>query len=404
MSTFVGTHRFAQRAARLKASTIREMLKVTLRPDVISFAGGLPAPELFPAGDIANASVEVMRERGAAALQYSVTEGIPEMREWVAGRLNGMHGTAFTPDDVIITGGSQQALDLFAKIFLDPGDAVVLENPSYLGAIQAFDAYEPRYLPVDTDAHGIVPAALAETLARERPTPKFLYLTPNYQNPTGVTLTLERRREIAAICERFGLPVLEDDPYGELTFGGAPVPPIVSLGSDAPVTYSGTGSKMVAPGLRVAWMVIADREVREKIVPAKQGVDLHTGSFAQYVFHRYVTTGDLLERHLARVRETYAARRDAMAGALRAFMPAGAVRFVEPTGGMFFWVTADPRIDTEELFAVAAADGVVFVPGRPFYPCKDRGDGMRLNFSNANEERIRTGIERLAEAVRASLA
>jgi len=403
MNTVLGMHRFANRVSRMKASTVREMLKTTQRADVISFAGGLPAPELFPTDDIAIATRAVMDTRGPAALQYSITEGVPEIRAWVVERINRLHGTAFTPDDVIITSGSQQALDLFAKIFLDPGDTVIVENPSYLGAIQAFDAYEPRFLAIETDAHGMVPEALEFALGAERQTPKFLYLTPNYQNPTGVTLGIERRREIAAIAANYNVPIFEDDPYGELNYEATAVPPIVSLGTDASVTYSGTGSKMVAPGLRVAWMIVPDAEIRERLVPAKQGVDLHTGSFAQYVFAQYVSTGDLLERHLTKVRATYAARRDAMASALREFMPAH-VTYNVPSGGMFFWATVDPRIDTEELLKAAMQKSVAFVPGRPFYPFGDRGDGMRLNFSNAPESKIRTGIERLAQAIHATLA
>ena len=194
MSTVLGIHRFANRISRMKASAIREMLKTTQRPNVISFAGGLPAPELFPTADIAEATQMVMDTYGSAALQYSVTEGVPELRNWVAQRLNRLHGTQLVADDIVITNGSQQALDLFAKIFLDPGDTVIVENPSYLGAIQAFDAYEPRFLAIETDAHGMVPEALEFALGAERQTPKFLYLTPNYQNPTGVTLSLDRRR------------------------------------------------------------------------------------------------------------------------------------------------------------------------------------------------------------------
>jgi 2-aminoadipate transaminase len=403
MNTVLGMHRFASRISRMKASTIREMLKTTQRPDVISFAGGLPAPELFPTADIAAATKIVMDTRGATALQYSVTEGIPELRQWVVERINCMHGTTFVADDVIVTSGSQQALDLFAKIFLDPGDTVIVENPSYLGAIQAFDAYEPRFLAIETDAHGMVPEALEFALGAERQTPKFLYLTPNYQNPTGVTLGIERRKEIAAIAANYNVPIFEDDPYGELNYEATVVPPIVALGTDASVTYSGTGSKIVAPGLRVAWMLVPDVEIREKLVPAKQGVDLHTGSFAQSVFHQYVTTGDLLERHLERVRATYASRRDAMANALRESMPEH-VTYNVPSGGMFFWATVDPRIDTEDLLIAATQKSVAFVPGRPFFPFRDRGDGMRLNFSGAPEDKIRTGIERLAQAIHSALA
>jgi 2-aminoadipate transaminase len=391
--------RLARRTERLKPSTIREMLKVTQNPAVISFGGGLPAAELFPVEDVSAAQDRVMRTRGAAALQYSVTDGIPELREWVAARLRERQHLDVTADDIVITGGSQQGLDLYARVFLDPGDLVALENPSYLGAIQAFDAFEPRYLPIGSDEHGIIPDALARALASADPLPKFLYLVPNYENPTGNTLAAERRPEIVEICARHGVPILEDDPYGELWFAEQPPPPLIARAAKGAVTYLGTGSKMVAPGLRVAWMAIPDRDLRDKVVTAKQGADLHSSSYAQYVFHAYVEDEARLDAHLARVRATYAQRRDAMTRALAATMPSH-VRWNSPDGGMFLWATVGAGIDTEELFERAVRDQVVFVPGRPFYPSKDRGDGMRLNFSAMPGERIAEGIARLARAIR----
>ncbi|MBV8582099.1 MAG: PLP-dependent aminotransferase family protein [Candidatus Eremiobacteraeota bacterium] len=398
MDILVPPYRLARRVERLKPSTIREMLKVTQNPDVISFGGGLPAAELFPVADVSAAQDRVMRARGAAALQYSVTDGVPELRAWVANRLR-RDGVAVHADDVIITNGSQQGLDLYARVFLDPGDVVALENPSYLGAIQAFDAFEPDYLAVASDAHGIVPEALETALGAADPKPKFLYLIPNYQNPTGNTLALERRAQVVAICARHGVPILEDDPYGEITFAREPWPPLLSHASQGAVTYLGTGSKMVAPGLRVAWMVVTDHALRERIVTAKQGADLHSSPYTQYVFHAYVEDGSRLDAHLDVVRATYRARRDAMTAALAAEMPAH-VRWNVPDGGMFLWATVGAGIDTEVLFEHAVRDGVVFVPGRPFYPAKDRGDGMRLNFSAMPPERIAEGIARLGRAVR----
>jgi len=390
--------RLARRTERLKPSTIREMLKVTQNPAVISFGGGLPAAELFPVEDVSAAQNRVMRTRGAAALQYSVTDGIPELRDWVAARMTAQ-GLDVSADDVVITGGSQQGLDLYGRVFLDAGDVVALENPSYLGAIQAFDAFEPRYLPIGSDEHGIVPDALERAFAAADPLPKFLYLVPNFENPTGNTLAAERRPEIVAICARFGVPVLEDDPYGEIWFDRTPPPPLLARAAKGNVTYLGTGSKMVAPGLRVAWMVIPDRDLRDKVVTAKQGADLHSSTYAQYVFHAYVEDEARLSAHLGRVRATYKARRDAMIAALRREMPAH-VGWNTPEGGMFLWATVGAGIDTEELFERAVRDEVVFVPGRPFFPAKDRGDGMRLNFSAMPEERIAEGIARLARAVR----
>ena len=391
--------RLARRVERLKPSAIREILKTTQNPEVISFGGGLPAAELFPVDDVSDAQDQVMRTRGAAALQYSVTEGVPELRAWVAARLAEQQGITISADDVVITSGSQQGLDLYARVFLDPGDVVAVSNPSYLGAIQAFDAFEPDYLTIDADRDGIVPERLDAALAAADPKPKFLYLVPNYENPTGVTLALERRPAIVEICARHGVPILEDDPYGEITFGERAPAPLLASAPAGGVTYLGTGSKMVAPGLRVAWMVIPDRDLRDMVVTAKQGADLHTSSYTQYVFHAYVSNGPRLAAHLARVRATYAARRDAMVAALAREMPAH-VSWNVPAGGMFLWATVGNGIDTEELFERAARDGVVFVPGRPFYPARDRGDGLRLNFSAMGEERIAEGIARLARAVR----
>ena len=291
MSTISRAAQFAERTARLRASTIREMLKVTQQPDVISFGGGLPAPELFPTAEIANATQVVMERYGPAALQYSVTEGIPEMRRWVADRLNARFDRNFESETVTIVNGSQQGLDLVGKIFLDPGDHVVLEDPSYLGAIQAFDAYQSRYLTVDTDEEGLIPESLERVLERADPFPKFLYLVPNFQNPTGRTLSRRRRELVVRICEHFGLPIVEDDPYGELRFEGEDLPSLISFETTAPIIYSGTASKIMAPGMRIAWLVIADEEIREKIVLAKQGADLHSGTFAQYVFHEYARDG-----------------------------------------------------------------------------------------------------------------
>jgi 2-aminoadipate transaminase len=398
MSTISRAARFAERIARLRASTIREMLKVTQQPDVISFGGGLPAPELFPTMAIAEAAHAVMERYGPAALQYSVTEGIPQMRNWVAERLTRRFGRIFEADFVTIVNGSQQGLDLVGKVFLDPGDHVVLENPSYLGAIQAFDAYQTRYLTVDMDEDGLVPDSLERVLERADPFPKFLYLVPNFQNPTGRTLSAARRERVVRICEHFGLPIVEDDPYGELRFEGRDLQPLISYQTSAPIIYSGTGSKIMAPGMRIAWLVIPDEEIREKVVLAKQGADLHSGTFAQYVFYQYAGNGDAFDAHVRRIAQTYAVRRGVMAEALAEFMPEG-VRFTRPQGGMFLWVTV-PGIDTTALLRISAESKVVFVPGVNFYPERDMHDGMRLNFSNASEKNLRVGVERLGHAIR----
>jgi 2-aminoadipate transaminase len=398
MSTISRAAKFAERTSHLRASTIREMLKVTQQPDIISFGGGLPAPELFPTAAIAQAAVAVMERLGPAALQYSVTEGIPEMRRWVAERITRRFGRVSSAESVTIVNGSQQGLDLVGKIFLDPGDHVVLEDPSYLGAIQAFDAYQARYLTVETDEDGLLPDSLERVLDHADPFPKFLYLVPNFQNPTGRTLAGRRRESVVRICEHFDLPIVEDDPYGELRFEGTDLPTLVSYATTAPIIYSGTGSKVMAPGMRIAWLVIGDEEIREKVVLAKQGADLHSGTFAQYVFHEYASDGDRFDAHVRNIAQTYAQRRDVMAEALAEFMPDGA-RFTRPGGGMFLWVTV-PGIDTSKLLRISAESKVVFVPGVNFYPGRNVHDGMRLNFSNASEKKIRVGVERLAHAIR----
>ncbi|MDQ2663876.1 MAG: PLP-dependent aminotransferase family protein [Candidatus Eremiobacteraeota bacterium] len=392
------TAKFAARTSRMRASTIREMLKVTQQPDVISFGGGLPAPELFPTQAIADCTRQVMDEYGALALQYSVTDGIPELRSWVAKRLANRLNAAFQADNVLIVNGSQQGLDLVGKIFLDPGDHVALENPSYVGAIQAFDAYQARYATVATDEDGMVRESLEMILARTEPAPKFVYLVPNFQNPTGRTLATHRRETIVRLCEHYGVPIVEDDPYGDLRFEGEDLPSLVSIPTSGTIIYSGTGSKIMAPGMRVAWLVMHDEDVREKLILAKQGADLQSGTFTQYVFERFVSDDDVFRKHIARIVDVYRSRRDVMHAALTEFMPRS-VEFNRPDGGMFLWARA-PGLDTSDLLQIAARDRVVFVPGVSFYPHGDVTDGMRLNFSNAGEDNIRRGIERLGTAVR----
>lgn len=382
----------------MRASTIREMLKVTLQPDVISFGGGLPAPELFPIDAIAECTREVMDEYGARALQYTVTDGIPEMREWVAARLTRRLETSFHADQILIVNGSQQGLDLIAKILIDPGDHVVLENPSYLGAIHAFDAYQARYLAADTDEDGMIPESLEHQLAHAEPLPKFVYLVANFQNPTGRTLSAGRRERIVRICEHFGVPIVEDDPYGELRFEGDDLRALVSYPTSGTTIYSGTGSKILAPGMRVAWLAVRDPEVHEKLVLAKQGADLQSGTLTQYVFARIVARAQEFERHVQTIRRVYHERRDVMYDALAEHMPK-TVTFNRPQGGMFLWARA-AGVDTTELLQISAKENVVFVPGESFYPHSDVTDGMRLNFSNASPEKIREGIGRLAKAIR----
>ena len=398
--------RFAKRMRGLKASAIREILKVTEMPDVISFAGGLPAPELFPVAEFARACREVLETQGAEALQYSVTEGYPPLREWIAAYLHETIGLECTADQVLIISGSQQGLDLVGKVLLDPGDTVIIENPAYLGAIQAFDAYEARYVNVGTDVSGIVVDELERALregVRTGKRAKLLYLVPNFQNPSGITLTLERRLAVIELCARFGVPIFEDDPYGRLRYSGEHIPSITALAGGKNCIYMSTVSKTIAPGMRIAWLVTSDRGLYEKIVPAKQAADLHTSSFTQRAVYAYARRPGQVEGHVREMLPVYRHRRDVMLAALAEHMPEDAA-WTRPDGGLFLWVSLPGGMDTQILLGHAAREKVAFVPGAPFWVNCDVRNSMRLNFSNSAEEKINTGIARLGRLVKASLA
>jgi len=390
--------RFAKRMRGLKASAIREILKVTEMPDVISFAGGLPAPELFPVEQFARACQEVLSEDGPAALQYSVTEGYPPLRQWVSEYLLDTIHLRCTPDQVLIISGSQQGLDLIGKVLLDPGDYVVLENPAYLGAIQAFSAYQARYLNVATDDQGIRTDDLARVLAQAHQRPKLLYLVPNFQNPSGITLTLERRKEVIDICSTYGVPIFEDDPYGRLRYSGEHLPSIAALAEGRNCIYMSTVSKTIAPGMRVAWLVMQDRLLYERVVPAKQAADLHTSSFTQRAVYAYARRPGAVEAHVKTMLPVYSRRRDVMLRSLRDFMPEGCT-WTQPDGGLFLWARMPEAVDTQELLSLASRSKVAFVPGAPFWVNRDVRNSMRLNFSNATDEMIVEGVRRLGDAI-----
>jgi 2-aminoadipate transaminase len=394
---------FAQRMSGLKASAIREILKVTEMPDVISFAGGLPAPELFPVEQFARACQEVLEEDGPAALQYSVTEGYPPLRQWVCEYLRDTIDLRCTPDQVLIISGSQQGLDLIGKVLLDPGDYVILENPAYLGAIQAFSAYQARYLNVATDDDGIRTDDLERVLAQAPRRPKLLYLVPNFQNPSGITLSFERRKDVIALCSAHGVPIFEDDPYGRLRYSGDHLPSIAALARGRDCIYMSTFSKTMAPGMRVAWLVMQDRALYERVVPAKQAADLHTSSFTQRAVYAYARRPGAVEEHVKTMLPVYARRRDVMLRSLQDFMPEGC-SWTHPDGGLFLWARVPENVDTQELLTLASRMKVAFVPGAPFWVNRDVRNTMRLNFSNASDEMIVEGIRRLGDMVEAYLA
>jgi 2-aminoadipate transaminase len=390
--------RYAARTASLKPSAIREILKTTASPDIISFAGGLPAPELFPVGDLARAAGEILAADGPASLQYGVTEGHLPLRQWICRHLASVEGIEAAPEQVLVTSGSQQGLDLAAKVLIDPGDTVVVENPAYLGALQAFQSYQADVVGVPGDDEGIRPDELARTLAALPRPPKLLYLIPNFQNPTGTSLSAGRRAQVVEIAAAHGVPILEDDPYGRLRYSGVDLPALSSLPGARDSVYLGTSSKILAPGLRVAWLVARNRTFFERVVAAKQAADLHTSSFTQRVMCRYVLEPGAVEGHIVRLRAAYAARRAAMLDALERHLPAGC-SWTRPDGGLFLWVRLPPFLDATKLLAVAAARNVAFVPGEPFWVGSPARNTLRLNFSNATAERIEEGIRRLGAVI-----
>jgi 2-aminoadipate transaminase len=392
--------RFARRMAGMRASEIRELLKFTERPEVISLAGGLPAPEFFPTHDLNAAVTSVLKENGRKALQYSTTEGHPPLRRWIAERMNERLGTCVRPEEVLITSASQQGLDLTGRVLLDEGDEVLCEGPTYLGAISAFRAYQPRFVEVPTDDDGMVIVELERRL-EQCGRAKLVYVVPDFQNPSGRTWSLARRRALVEVARRHDVVIIEDNPYSEVRFAGEHLPAIKSLDEDGRTVFLGTFSKILAPGIRVGW-VAAPPAILDKYVLAKQGADLHTSTLTQMMLAAYLEHFDL-DANLARVREAYRARRNAMVRALEREMPPD-VRFTRPSGGLFLWVELPEGVDTRKLLEVCLTHDVAFVPGEPFFPNGGHANTLRLNYSNMPEARIEEGVRRLAAALRELLA
>ncbi|MGZ6142258.1 MAG: aminotransferase-like domain-containing protein [Myxococcales bacterium] len=376
----------AKRMSRVHTSPIREMLKVTERPDVLSFAGGLPAPEAFPVAEMARAHADVLAREGGAALQYGATEGFGPLRAWVADRVT-RRGLPATPEQVLITAGSQQGLDLVGKALIDPGDVVVVEAPSYLAALQSFSMYEARFAVVDSDDDGMRVDELERLLRSTRA--KLIYLVPNFQNPRGTTLSLERRLSLVRLAAEHGVAILEDDPYGELRWSGAALPPIAGLDANAGTIHLGSFSKTLAPGLRLGYAVADERTIRALVI-AKQAADLHTGVLSQRAVARLLETFDY-DGHLRELRALYGERCAAMMASIERSFPAG-TRFTRPEGGLFVWAQIPGGLDAAEVLEDAMREKVAFVPGAPFYPHQPRRDTMRLNFSNCAPERIAKGM------------
>ena len=400
-------YRYAFRTQQMSSSVIRELLKLTEQPDIISFAGGLPAPEVFPVEQFREACNYVMDHFGPQSLQYSTTEGYRPLREMIARHIS-RFSSEVGADNILITSGSQQALDFVGRLFVNRGDYIVVESPTYLGALQAWNAYGAQYIPVRADEHGMIVDELEAAL---RVGPKFIYILPNFQNPSGSTLSLERRKQLVRIADKYGVPIIEDDPYGQLRYEGEHIPSIVALDSEyrgpngghysGNVIYLSTFSKLLAPGLRLGW-VIAPSEVIQKLVLSKQAADLHTSSFNQYIAFE-AAKGGFLDEHVKVIRATYKERRDVMIEMMEEMFPAG-VTWRKPKGGMFLWSILPEGMDSAEVLKRAVEKKVAFVPGEAFHPTGGGRNTMRLNFSYSSPETIREGITRLGVTLKELIA
>ncbi len=399
-------YRYADRTRKMSSSVIRELLKLTEQPDVISFAGGLPAPEMFPVKEFQEACNQVLSDHGAQALQYSTTEGYLPLRELIV-RHNARFNVKVTTENVLITSGSQQALDFIGRLFINRGDHVVVESPTYVGALQAWNAYGAQYISVESDENGMIVDKLEEAL---RIGPKFIYVLPNFQNPSGATMSMERRQQLIRLADQYGVPIVEDDPYGQLRYDGRHIPSLSTLDSryrDSGDEYSGnviylsTFSKLLAPGLRLGW-VIAPPQVIRKLVMTKQAADLHTSSFNQHVAYEVAKNG-FLDEHVKLIRATYRERRDVMLEMMDEVFPTE-MRWAKPLGGMFLWGVLPEGVDAAEVLKTAVERKVAFVPGVAFHSNGSGKNTMRLNFSFSSPDTIREGMTRLGTTLKEALS
>jgi len=384
------TWTIAKRAASMETSAIREILKLTEQKDVISFAGGLPAPELFPVEGIRRACQDVLQNQGPQSLQYSLSTGIRPLKQFLAQRLKN-RGIDITEDNLLITGGSQQGLDIIGKAFIDSGTVIITENPSYLGAIQAFSAYRPVYVTVEMDEEGMLVDQLEARIKKYYP--RFIYTVPTFQNPTGRTLSYRRRVQLVELSKQYNIPIVDDNPYSELRYSGEEVPSIKAIAGDW-VIQLGTFSKIVSPGLRIGW-IVAPLDLMPVLEKMKQALDLHTNTFSQYVIWEYCKEGRL-EKHIERLKEAYRERRDVMIESMQEFMPEE-VFWTKPEGGLFLWVHLPEGTNSTQLLKIAVEKKVAYVPGTGFFPNGGGENTLRMNFSNATEEQIREGVKRLAK-------
>jgi len=391
------TIKFAERLSNMEASEIREILKLTEKPEVISFAGGLPAPELFPVEEMKEVAVKVLEEGGQQALQYATTEGFNPLREQIAQRMNTKFHTNLTYQDIIITSGSQQGLDFAGRIFLNDGDVVLCESPTYLGAINAFKAYQPRFVEVPTDAEGMIIEELEKILATTANV-KLAYVIPDFQNPSGRTWSIERRKRFMEVINKYEIPVVEDNPYGELRFEGEIFPALKAFDTKGLVIFLGTFSKIFCPGFRLGWAA-AGAEIMEKFVLVKQGADLQSSTIGQRETAKFIELFDL-DAHVERIKAVYRKRRDLMIKTMREEFPPG-FKFTYPEGGLFTWVEMPAHLDARDVLIKSLEQNVAFVPGGSFFPNGGKENYFRMNYSNMPEDKIVEGIKRLGKVLRA---
>ncbi len=390
---------FADRMANVKASEIRELLALTAKPEIISFAGGLPAPELFPVDEMQSAIDAVMKDGGKAAMQYGTTEGAPRLREQIAERLLAKNNIKTDIKNILMTAGSQQGLDFAARLFVNPGDVIIMESPSYLGAINAFKLSQPNFVEVPTDENGMIMEELEKVLATT-PNVKLIYVIPDFQNPSGRTWPLERRKQFMEIINKYEIPVLEDNPYGELRYKGEYQPALKSMDEKGLVIYLGTFSKILAPGLRLGWIVANDEYINKFNLIAQAAV-LQTSTFNIAVVSKYIDMFDL-DKHVAEIRETYKHRCNLMVDSMKKYFPAG-VTFTDPDGGLFTWAELPEYINTKVMATQALDEKVAYVPGAGFFPNGGNDHCMRLNYSCMPDERIIEGIKRLGKVIESNL-
>lgn len=385
--------KFSTLASGLKASEIREILKLTTQPEIISFAGGLPAPEFFPIEELKKVDAEILEKEGMQAVQYGTTEGYLPLREKIAEHMKTAFGVDCSAEELLITSGSQQGLSLLSQIFLDPDDVVLVESPTYLGAINAFTLQHPRFIEVPTDEQGIIPEALEKILQEHGKAVRLMYVIPEFQNPTGITWTEERRKAFMNVVGAYDFPIIEDDPYGELRYDGEKMKALKSLDTKGQLIFLGSFSKIFMPGLRLAWMA-ASPEILDKAVKLKQAVDLQSSSFAQRQAYYYMKRYDINE-HVRNLVQVYGKRRTLMCETMKQYFPQG-ITFTYPEGGLFTWVTLPEGMDATALMPKVLAEKVAYVPGGPFYPHGGHRNHFRLNYSNMPEDRIVEGVKRLA--------